>query len=235
MVREGLLSKALGRLMSRAAVAVGPHVVESLQTLFPPGVLPNAVGGVALSPELRSKLESVAQTSVCKYPARSGPGPNGSRFEHWGTARADQDALEEVGFLMVRFLMNEVPEDFLSANLGARLIALRKPNGKIRPIACGSVLRRIAAKTACTVFRNEIKAACGPHQYAVGKQAGCEHVHKTVTALSSADPSLVFLAFDASNAFNTIPRQAVLNAIGHRLPELSTVVNAWLGQATTHM
>ena len=167
-----------------------------------------------------------AEVGVRRYPSRFGRGPNGVRFEQWGTARTDQGGLEEVSLLVVRFLLNEALEDFLVANLGARLIALRKPNGKIRPIACGSVLRRLAAKAACSVFRQEVKAACGPHQYAVGKKAGCEHVHKTITALSSADSDLVFLAFDASNAFNTIPRQVVLNAVANRLPELSTVVNA---------
>ena len=136
--------------------------------------------------------------------------------------------------MVVRFLLGEVPRDFLRANLGSRLIALRKPNGKVRPIACGSVLRRLAARAACAAFRDQVKAACGPHQYAVGRQAGCEHVHKSITALSAADPRCVFLAFDASNAFNTLPRGAVVDAVGKRLPDLAVVVNNWLGQPTGH-
>ena len=45
----------------------------------------------------------------------------------------------------------------MSANLGARLLALRKPNGTIRPIACGSVLRRLAARALCAASRDDIK------------------------------------------------------------------------------
>ena len=131
-------------------------------------------------------------------------------------------------------MLEEVPDDFLKANLGARLIALRKPNGKLRPVACGSVIRRLAAKTACAVYREQVRAACGPHQYAVGRKAGCERVHKAVAALSAADPKCVFLAFDATNAFNTMPRQVVLDAVAKRLPALSVVVNSWLGGPTSH-
>ena len=70
--------------------------------------------------------------------------------------------------------MEEVPDEFLRANLGARLLALRKKNGKLRPVACGSVLRRLAARAACDVYKDAVKTACGPHQYAVSQKAGCD-------------------------------------------------------------
>eukprot|EP00959_Pyramimonas_sp_CCMP1952_P133521 2792201-Pyramimonas_sp.AAC.1 len=79
----------------------------------------------------------------------------------------------------------------MRANLGTRLVALRKRNGGVRPIACGSVLRRLAAKAACDVFSDDIKSACGPHQYAVGKPGGCEVMHKCISALTEADPRAV--------------------------------------------
>ena len=66
LVGDGLLSKALGRVMSRAAVAVEPKVVESLQKLFPAGVLPSAVDNSALSSELRARLVEAAEVGVCK-------------------------------------------------------------------------------------------------------------------------------------------------------------------------
>lgn len=72
----------------------------------------------------------------------------------------------------MRFLLGELPEDFLRANLDARIIALRKPNGQVHPIICGLVLRRLAARIACDVFRTQVKAAVDSHQYAVEKAAG---------------------------------------------------------------
>ena len=183
MVKDGLIGKALGRVMSRAAVATGPQVLTSLRELFPRAVLPTVGGHAPPADDVRNQLLEHARRSINRYPGRSGPGPNGSRFEHWGTVRTDDNAWDEASHMVVRLLLGEVPSDFLRANLGSRLIALRKPNGKVRPVACGSVLRRLAARTACAMYRDQVKTACGPHQYAVGKKAGCEHVHKCVTAL----------------------------------------------------
>ena len=45
---------------------------------------------------------------------------------------------------------------------------------------------------------------------------------------------LCVLAFDATNAFNTMPRQVVLDAVAKRLPALGVVVNSWLGAPTSH-
>ena len=133
------------------------------------------------------------------------------------------------------FALGECSEPFLRANLGARVFALRKRNGKLRPVACGSVLRRLAARTVCASFREEIQAGCGKLQYAVGRRAGCEHVHKAISAHVCASPQDVVLKFDCSNAFNTIPRQLILDAVMARAPSLAPVAAAWLCQPTTHL
>ena len=48
--------------------------------------------------------------------------------------------------------MHDTSRQFLSAG---RLIALRKPNGKIRPIAIGECLRRIAMQVICTASKED--------------------------------------------------------------------------------
>ena len=154
LVRDGLLSKALAVVLRQSAVLVGPDVHAALVDLFPPGALPEGLPAPPpMAPETRADLVDAVRRNLKRYPARSGPGPNGSRFEHWATAAADSEATDHVSQVAVMFLLGECPADFLQANLGARLVALRKPNGKIRPVAWGSVLRRIAARAACHVFR----------------------------------------------------------------------------------
>jgi len=136
--------------------------------------------------------------------------------------------------VVVMFLLGECSAEFLEANLGARVFALRKPNGKLRPIACGSVLRRLAARVLCAAFREEIQQACGRLQFAVGRWAGCEVVHKAISALSCASPLDVVLKFDCSNAYNSMPRRQILAAVQQRAPCLTPVVSAWLCRPTTH-
>ena len=177
------------------------------QALFPTGALAPTPAELAyVSDRKREELQEATKRAIGHGPKRSGPGPNGSRFEHWATLLCDSKALNDCASVVVAFLLGELPPDFTRANLGARLLALRKKNGKLRPVACGSVLRRLAARASCEVHKESIATACGPHQYAVNRKAGCELVHKCITALAEANPRAAVLAFDASNAFNTLPR-----------------------------
>ena len=136
---------------------------------------------------------------------------------------------------MDMFALGECSEEFLRANLGARVFALRKPNGKLRPVACGSVLRRLAARTLCATFGEDIRRACGDAQDAVGRKAGCEHLHKAVSALACACPSNVVLKYDCSNALNTMPRQLVLDSVQVQALALVRTASARLCQPTTHL
>ena len=65
--------------------------------------------------------------------------------------------------------------------------------------------------------------------------SGSELMHKCVIALTDEDPSRVVIAFDASNAFGSLPRQKVLDGTRARLPELTLTVQRWLGTPTTHV
>ena len=60
-------------------------------------------------------------------------------------------------------------------------------------------------------------------------------MQKTVTALTCACPSSVVLKFDCSNAFNTMPRQLVLDAVRARVRSLAHAASFWLSQPTTHL
>ena len=196
-------------------------VYEALVDLFPPGALPAAPQGVAqVSAELRGRMVAEARKLLKRWPSRAAPGPNGSRFEHWGAVTVDEDSWEAAAQVVVMFALGECSDEFLEANLGARVFALRKPNGKLRPIACGSVLRRLAARVSCAVFKEDIQRACGKLQFAVGRRAGCELVHKAISALSCASPQDVVLKFDCSNAFNTMPRELILASVQRRAPGL---------------
>ena len=237
LLKEGLISKAMVRATGAAAVAHGPEVPEALQALFPDGETGTHPGPAPAAPDEETKeaLVEAVKRHLRRSPKRSGPGPNGSRFEHWRTVLSDSEAATAVARVVVLFLYGALSPQAMEANLGARLVALRKPSGGLRPIACGGVIRRLAGKAACDVFKDEIWNACGARQYAVGRRAGCELVHKTLAALTEACPNGVVLSFDATNAFNSIPRSRVMDGVAARAPSLYHIVQAWLGaNPTTH-
>ena len=92
-------------------------------------------------------------------------------------------------------------------------MALPKKDDRVRPIACGSVLRRLAARGVCSAFHDELRDAAGPLQFAVGRPAGAEVVQDCLTCLSEVHPSAAFLALDFENAYNSLERAAVLAAV----------------------
>ena len=73
-------------------------------------------------------------------------------------------------------LAGEAPKAAVAAHLSATVVALPKRAGGVRPVACGSVLRRLAARGACLALKEDIATAVGPYQFAVGVAGGCEKV-----------------------------------------------------------
>ena len=60
-------------------------------------------------------------------------------------------------------------------------------------------------------------------------------MHKCISALTEANPRAVVLAFDCSNAYNSLPRQHILNGLRARAPALLKTAHSWLGGETTHL
>lgn len=61
-------------------------------------------------------------------------------------------------------LRGKIQSSICEIMFGARLCALQKEDGGIRPIAIGSVFRRITAKIACSSVREEIGSYLRPRQ-----------------------------------------------------------------------
>jgi len=234
--RTTCFAKPIARAKGGATFDNQADTGSRVQQLFPPGTQPDLHGGHdTCSQELRDQLLEEIHKAFKKFPRRSGPGPSGSRFEHWGVVTVDENALQHASETVLALLLGECPQEALLANLGARLVAIKKASGGLRPIAMGSVLRRLGARAACAVLKKSVAAAVGPHQFGVGRKAGCELVHKLLTALTDEDPTRVVLTFDASNAFNSLPRQRVWEGACARLPELTPILRTLFKQPTTHV
>ena len=111
----------------------------------------------------------------------------------------------------------------LSALLACRLIALDKCPG-VRPIGICETARRIISKAVLQVTRANLQEAAGSLQLCAGQIAGIEAaVHAMKEAFLKEETEAVLLA-DASNAFNSLNREAALHNIRHLCPILSTIL-----------
>ena len=111
----------------------------------------------------------------------------------------------------------------LSSLLACRLIALDKCPG-VRPIGICETARRIISKAVLSVAKADLQEAAGSLQLCAGQIAGIEAaVHAVREAFSNDDVDAVLLV-DASNAFNSLNRDAALHNIQHLCPALSTIL-----------
>ena len=105
----------------------------------------------------------------------------------------------------------------MPAFFGASLIALRKKDGGLRPIAVGSVYRRIASKVAATAVSRRLGAQLRPAQLGVATRNDFEAVVHAIRAYvddtEEADDGKAQVKLDVSNAFNTVRRDAMLEAV----------------------
>ncbi|KAG7301774.1 hypothetical protein JYU34_014797 [Plutella xylostella] len=107
---------------------------------------------------------------------------------------------------------------------GASLCALSKSDGGIRPIAVGSVFRRLVAKVGGRAVKSEMSVFLQPHQLGYGTALGCEAaIHATrsfaMTGCENASNDII-LKVDLKNAFNSIERDGMLSKIQEHIPTL---------------
>ena len=123
-----------------------------------------------------------------------------------------------------RLCTDSINPDHLSAFVACRLIPLDKCPG-VRPIGIGEVPRRIIAKAILTLLKPDIVDASGPLQVCAGQESGCEAaIHAMRQAFKGVEIEGALLV-DATNAFNSINRQAALHNISVICPSLAQVVH----------
>ena len=135
------------------------------------------------------------------------------------------------------FAQASIPEEILAALRVGQMTALQKPNGGVRGIVVGDVIRRLVAKTMAKQFMARFETATKPFQYALATRAGCESIAHAVQVASDRDPRATVLSFDGVGAFDLISRRAMMSAV-HRMPDGDTLlpfVLQFYGHPSTHL
>ena len=113
---------------------------------------PNPANG--LNVDVRARILAAVPKVLRTLPRRSGPGPSGSRFEHWMTIRGSDEGVRLAAELLVRLIEGKVPPAVVTAHLTAQVAGHPKPNDPegVRPLAIGSILPLAAleARSSCS-------------------------------------------------------------------------------------
>ena len=102
----------------------------------------------------------------------------------------------------------------------------------VRPIAIGSILRRLAARLLLARDRSEVEAALGKAQYGF-TPSGRESIMVQINTLLDLHPDWVVAGLDIKNAFNTVSRLTMLEECRTRLPQLFPLARACYADAST--
>ena len=110
-----------------------------------------------------------------------------------------------------------------------------KPNGGVRPIAIGEIYRRLTGKCLLQHVRAEARSFLWPAQVGVCVPLGAEVVVHSVRGWMQRHANTsgkVLVKLDFSNAFNTVSREAVLQATHNNFPSLSRWASWCYGNAS---
>jgi hypothetical protein len=228
--REGALSRAVSALSAAVPAPENETTFAALEALHPvsPAFALPAVAdtmtpeGVSLR-EVRSALHSFSRFSA------GGLSLLTPRILLACASVPGSVLLEALRRPATLFVCGLVPAPVRPFFFGARLTALKKPKGGVRPVACGDVLRRLAAKVLCARDKPLLRALLEPHrQVGVAVPGGADVAATLARCVFPGAPCS--LKMDFSNAFNSVHRGAILAACHDLLPVWFPHVSAAYGE-----
>ena len=228
---DGDIRAALRLLTSNDSMADNTEsTLRALEAKHPPGpantILPRPRQGVQ---PLQMDPDE-ARIMISLMPSGSGSGLDGIRPKHLQdmtekeTCDSGRRLLTAISKLSNLMLSGGIPDFACEALFGASLCALAKPDGGVRPIAIGSVYRRVTAKAAAKHATALTLDVLKPRQLGVGVPGGCEAaIHASrefARSCSSSSATEVLVKVDISNAFNSIHRASFLSQIRDLCPSV---------------
>ena len=237
LIAEGEVSKSV-QVLESPPMVTGQEDLERIQALHPPAgqhhpARDRGEGLVAMTLD-----RDLFNAYIADLPRARAPGTSQLRHSHIQSivGAGGSDALYK---LCNHILSGLVPTEIRPYFSGARLFALSKVGGGVRPIACGEVLRRMVASMAAKQLRAKIAAhftpgpsgegeaqVQRPAQFGVGISGGSDTMVHAVQAALQLQPSWAVVSIDWKNAFNTCSRAAMLEQVKIHFPELYPFVLA---------
>ena len=169
--------------------------------------------------------------------ARKGvaPGPSGMICEHLRPLLENPRDSHRFFLMAEQLAQGVAPEAAIHAVRVGRLTALRKPDGGVRGIVAGDVVRRLIARTMAQQMTDAVKLATSPYQYALSTRAGCECISHVLQGLTELDYNATVLSIDGISAFDLISRGAMLQALRDVSPAALPFVRQFYGNPSRYL
>ena len=135
------------------------------------------------------------------------PGPTGTTDNVLRLLLDDEVCCTSLCHMMADLLNGFLSRQVLRRLNRARLIAIPKPDGGVRPVAMGDVFGKLAGIILFQRYENTLEPLFAPMQQGIMSKAGCERIVHTLHEKYLTGHSI--LSVDLKNAFNTPSRNDV--------------------------
>jgi hypothetical protein len=225
LVKRQQLSKAAAALSAAKVADVNDETAADMQAKHPTGPPVVAIPHLERLPPIPSVSAKTMRRVLGRFALGTSAGPLGLSAQHLldccnVVGSRLPDALSA---LVVTMLTRDVPICIRPFLFGARLVALVKKDGGLRPIACGEIFRRLAGKLLCVLHKQHLHDLfLERSQVGVGVPAGADAmVFAARNAARQLSDGYGVVKLDFRNAFNEVHRSAVLDATAKFLPGLA--------------
>jgi len=169
-------------------------------------------------------------STVIKQLSRAAPGVTGWHATHLQVIIQTQDGLRALTLLLNWIFEMRLPAVLLNQLSVSTLLPLVKPNGGIRPILIGDTLIRAIGKAVSYIEQPAISRVLNPLQLAVGVKGGVDIAVHGIRNFLDTNPDACVLSVDIKNAFGSLTRASIANALS-RLPAEDSVYSRWFFHA----
>ena len=225
-VGEGELSKAIEALTSAGLAPPTAENARKMEDLHPRGEPPAA--RTTEEPQVKITVEDLKK-AVASLKSGAAAGPDSHKPSHYRAALGPAAGARQYGALaavtrMINVILEGgVPVEVRPFFAAGTLHAVPKRDGKIRPINCGNLIRRLATKCAVRKVISKAADILSPHQLGCGVQSGCEAIIHAANLIIQEDPSLLIMQADLTNAFQNIERDVMLQEVKEQIPEILNI------------
>ncbi len=233
VTQQGQYSKGVQALSSEGIVEPSADTTSKLQDKHPMGQLPIPLDLSGVEP-LEISMEDIT-LALRSFPKDTACGRSGMRASHLletlhlGT-NLDEEFLKHVNNLV----QGKAPPELAAFYASASLIALRKKDSSIRPIAIGEIIRRLTSKICLRRVTAKARRYLAPYQLGIGVPNAIETILHGLNSLirgETVDVHAIFLLLDFENAFNLIGREFFFQEVFRLFPEISHWVQFTYGCA----
>jgi hypothetical protein len=214
-MKNGHISRAASALLQGDRLELTEDLIPLIDKLF---VKSDAWRGLPAAPSptsvpIDADIVRAAIKALARGQSRS---VSGLAPDHFLPLVNDKVCIDSLVIILHAIAHGQLPDDVRSILTRGRLVILAKPNGGLRPITVPEPLLMLAEHICLEPCQEYLDSILQPLQLGVGAPSGVDtaaHLMQQVVDSGTRERSTAVILIDITNAYGTISRRAMLQAL----------------------